>query len=97
MKPAYARLFTPNLNIPTLELAQEWYSMTSSYSRLNLTYDPDIFPALSGLANSLSPWGLGTYLAGLWSTHPPLGLSWQTGSITANRSGRQPSMYLAPC
>ncbi|RGP61095.1 hypothetical protein FLONG3_10650 [Fusarium longipes] len=56
-----------------------WYSMIDSYSRRNLSYEHDKFPAIAALAKSFSQtFKDQTYLAGLWESDIHKGLLWST-------------------
>jgi hypothetical protein len=60
--------------------AQLWRTMVSRYSRLNLTMEKDIFPALSGLAKQINREIKDAYVAGLWKKSLPIDLLWQVSS-----------------
>lgn len=47
-------------------LAIAWTQLIEDYTRLTLTYDKDIFPAISGLAKEFQKVVKSEYLAGLW-------------------------------
>jgi hypothetical protein len=63
-------------------VAGRWAALVEDYKRLDLTFDGDIFPALSGLAKAYSS-VLGTrYYAGLWEEFLPEGLAWHSTGTT---------------
>lgn len=47
------------------DMADQWRSMIGTYTRMALSFEKDIFPALSGLAKTFQPFR-STYFAGLW-------------------------------
>ena len=49
----------------TLRLEQ-WHNLVSEYTRMDLSFASDIFPALQGVARQFSRHKSGRYLAGLW-------------------------------
>ncbi|KAK1749673.1 heterokaryon incompatibility protein-domain-containing protein [Echria macrotheca] len=59
------------------DLAWVWLDLVSEYLQLDLTYETDRLPALSGLAARFAHPELGTYLAGLWEATLPEGLLFQ--------------------
>lgn len=78
---------TPGWKPPfaTLELAgestievitEQWYKLILAYSGLQITYETDRLPALSGLASAFSRKLKTTYLAGLWESDLWRGLLW---------------------
>jgi hypothetical protein len=59
---------------PRDEISFGWLDFVSEFSRLNLTYETDRPPALSGLAKRFERPMLGRYLAGIWEGDLALGL-----------------------
>lgn len=58
-------------------LAHKWRKIVEFYCSLNLTYDTDKLPALSGLARQMSEMkSEAAYLAGIWSDSLDLDLLW---------------------
>lgn len=53
-----------------------WYRLVEDYTRLYLTYEKDIFPALSGFARSVQSATGWEYVAGLWRGMLPRALLW---------------------
>lgn len=71
----------------------QWHSIVEQFSALELTKDKDRLPALSGLAERMSPF-LGRYLAGLWEKTLRRNLGWRVDKIL---SGLQKSQeYRGP-
>jgi len=56
------------------ELGKAWFQMVGAYTTLNLTYESDRLPALSGLAVQFHRSYLGDYVAGMWLGTLPEGL-----------------------
>lgn len=54
----------------------QWYRIVRQYSERGLTYERDVFPALSGIAKKLQAFGMGAYLAGIWSSDLIRGMLW---------------------
>lgn len=74
-------------------LADEWHQIVAQYSALRLTKESDRLPALSGLAQRVSP-HFGTYLAGLWSETTVQDLMWRVNNLNAEH--RRPATYQGP-
>lgn len=73
----------------------QWHSIVEQFSALELTKDTDRLPALSGLAERMSPF-LGRYLAGLWQESLLRDLGWRvdkllSGLQKSKEEGRGPS------
>lgn len=79
------------------ELQQSWHDLIEDHSRLELTYESDIFPATSGLAKELQRVRESKYLAGLWENSLLEDLCWHVASWRPARitSGR-PTQWRAP-
>lgn len=76
----------------------EWQKLVSAYSGLDLTFDTDVLPALSGIA-SLWPCPVGDmYLSGLWKSSLPLELLWYRNTETTDHivGIRRSGTYCAP-
>ncbi|KAI1416501.1 HET-domain-containing protein [Hypoxylon sp. FL1857] len=66
---------------PSLQLAiSQWHHIVEQYSPLVLTRDTDRLPALSGLAERMTPY-LGKYLAGLWDRSFLRDLTWRVDKL----------------
>lgn len=75
------------------ELFQHWQRTVSQYSRLQLTHNTDILPALSGCARDIGRLTGDTYLAGLWRASLAEGMLWAVnGSVQHPR----PAVWRAP-
>ena len=59
-----------------LELYDRWYDLIKQYSTLELTYETDVFPALSGIAGFVQNATGDGYVAGLWRNDLQRGLLW---------------------
>jgi hypothetical protein len=73
-----------------------WLDLVSEFSRLDLTYEGDRLPALSGLAAKFLHCSMGDYFAGMWSQTLHLALLWE--SIWEEKSSTLPTGHspLAP-
>jgi hypothetical protein len=72
-----------------------WWSCVEQYSVRHLSAETDRLPAISGIAESLSECGLGSYGAGIWEADLPSGLLW--GVIPRHPAKpRRPAEYTAP-
>jgi hypothetical protein len=60
----------------TRETYRKWLFVAESFSRCRLTYQQDLFPALSGLARSFQAQLGDQYAAGLWHRDITQGLYW---------------------
>ncbi len=62
-----------------------WYRFVEAYTKLNITYDSDILPALAGLAKSFKDIGdTGNhYVAGIWEEDLLRGLLWRRVPLDA--------------
>lgn len=47
-------------------LFDRWYGILDMYSSMDISYDSDRLPALSGLAKRFQEFGCGDYVAGIW-------------------------------
>lgn len=74
-----ARLHGGNLSHLVADgLKEVWHSLVENYSRLKLTYESDIFPALSGAAKWMERYRNTPYLAGLWRDSIVEDLLWRS-------------------
>ena len=77
--------------LSTEELGTVWLNLVEDYTRRELTYEDDIFPALMGLASKFESSELGTFLAGIWERDLAKGLMWQyCGAEIARRRPMKP-------
>lgn len=68
-----------------------WHRLVEEYSKLELSYELDILPALSGIAALLEPFQGSTYLAGLWEESLFQDLLWYS-----ERPGEGPAVTPRP-
>jgi hypothetical protein len=56
-----------------------WYKFVEAYTKLNITYDSDLLPALAGLAKNFNDIDdlRSNYVAGIWEEDLPRGLLWR--------------------
>jgi len=64
---------------------EAWALLTMLFSNTNLTYEEDILPCLSALANRTQRQTSGTYLAGIWQEDIPACLAWHTYTYNTSR------------
>ncbi|CAI4214482.1 unnamed protein product [Parascedosporium putredinis] len=69
-----------------------WSSIVRDYTALYLTFEKDVFPALSGIARQMSHLTGSRYVAGLWEDSLLSGLCWHVDG----RSSRPSEMLLEP-
>jgi hypothetical protein len=94
LKSLFARASMPDPPLRMLRFA--WHDLVSEFSRLDLTYETDRLPALSGLAEKFSRPALGQYLAGIWAKDIATGLGFRSFSqpfnhIPTNRLPKAPT------
>ncbi|TVY76001.1 hypothetical protein LSUE1_G003927 [Lachnellula suecica] len=71
----------------TSDVLAEWLLVITAYTRLNLTFRRDMYPALSGLARTVSLKAtetgnpLGSYCAGLWGNYLHTCLFWKPEKV----------------
>lgn len=74
-------------------LHELWLGLLHHYSTLDLSYESDLLPALSGLAKLWESRGAGKYLAGFWEDYILESITWET---TGTRAHRRSKEYRAP-
>lgn len=62
--------------LESYQLSVAWHRLVENYTALNLSYERDIFPALSGIAQTFQTVKQSRYLAGLWQSSALLDLLW---------------------
>ncbi|SPO06299.1 uncharacterized protein DNG_08988 [Cephalotrichum gorgonifer] len=78
------------------EVARRWLNLVGDYSMLDMTFERDIFPALSGLAKVFrNLMGVG-YQAGLWDGFIVPGLLWSPVTGSKKKWGCRPREWRAP-
>ncbi|KAF2805554.1 HET-domain-containing protein [Mytilinidion resinicola] len=79
--------------VPSQDLVESWHKLVRSYSFLDLTFESDIFPALSGVAKEMQQRRNGPlYYAGLWGDSLEKDLFWYVTSSPV----RAPAVWRAP-
>ncbi|KAI0101350.1 heterokaryon incompatibility protein-domain-containing protein [Nemania sp. FL0031] len=73
-------------------LRDRWHEIVAEYTSLDLTFEKDMFPALSGVAKQMQRVRGSRYLAGLWEDNLIEDLLWGTFSLYAER----PAKWRAP-
>lgn len=76
LKPLVAKVERPGLIYEDFSMI--WMDLVSEFTRLDLTYESDRLPAISGLAAKLTNTCLGDYLAGMWTNMFPVGLLYES-------------------
>ncbi|KAF2654862.1 HET-domain-containing protein, partial [Lophiostoma macrostomum CBS 122681] len=71
-----------------------WLDLVSEFTRLDLTYEDDRLPALSGLAAKFLNRSMGDYFAGMWSATLNVSLLWE--SIWEQQDFVQPNSHHPP-
>ncbi|ROT37165.1 HET-domain-containing protein [Sodiomyces alkalinus F11] len=81
-------------------VANRWAGLVEEYTALDLTFESDIFPALSGLAKSYRSILGSRYCAGLWERFLHEGLLWHVAGGTMDQDhwaqARRPGLWRAP-
>jgi hypothetical protein len=77
-------------------LTIRWHEIIKHYSRLDLTIESDLLPAIAGLAREAEGCRTGSYLAGLWEDSLIEDLLWRVDQLGPGRSERRPALYRAP-
>jgi len=65
-------------NLPSRHIANIWREIVQDYTQMNLTYERDIYPAISGVAKIMSSIVKSRYIAGLWQSNLIEDLLWST-------------------
>jgi hypothetical protein len=92
-KKEHAKALTSGSNIHSLN--DRWRRMVRSYVELNLTYESDRLPALSGVAKQMLTVRKGRYLAGLWEDSLFEDLMWWVTESDCPQA-RRPKEWRAP-
>jgi hypothetical protein len=71
-----------------------WYDFVMLYGKCDLTFASDVFPAISGIASSISRASGDQYVAGLWKSDLHRGLMWTAPDSTSSRADLR--YYRAP-
>ncbi|OAA78454.1 Heterokaryon incompatibility [Akanthomyces lecanii RCEF 1005] len=84
------------------QLSVSWHRLVEAYTALHLSFDKDVFPALSGIAKTFQSVARTAYLAGLWQSSLILDLAWHAHTSSASPStflehdDMPPTIYRAP-
>jgi hypothetical protein len=83
------------------DMHTRWLEIVDAYSRLDLSYESDKFPAISGLALEFQRQTGDEYLAGLWKSDLHRALLWRPAgvdniSMPSKSLRRQPKQWRAP-
>ena len=74
-----------------------WQDILQEYTSRSLTFQEDVLPALSAIAEAFQPFVGDQYLAGLWSGSAlPVLLIWHATFSTTGRLRPEPTEYLGP-
>jgi hypothetical protein len=88
---AYTRSFTPYHLSDADTRNRYWHNIVQEYTRMALTYDGDIFPALQGVADIVQQYCGCAYYAGLWEDSLSRDLLWYSPT-----PGVRPRKFRAP-
>ncbi|PSN74669.1 HET-domain-containing protein [Corynespora cassiicola Philippines] len=67
-----------------MEIIDSWYTVVLQYSRLQLTFPRDVFPAIAGIAQTFHKATGFRYIAGLWVEDIHTGLLWYRRGLETN-------------
>lgn len=97
-KTYFSRHYWTTLSDSELELC--WHRLVEEYTKLDLTLDKDILPAISGLAKQFQSVVNSEYLAGLWKRTLVADLLWHVDGFNADRDDgvqrQRPARWRAP-
>jgi hypothetical protein len=78
-------------------IANFWHDLVGQYSQLALTYEKDIFPAISAVVRDMQHSRIDPYVAGLWQGDLCQDLLWTTvWNRNSSALPRRPSTWRAP-
>lgn len=83
------------------KLIKVWHMLVEDYTRLHLTFESDIFPAMSGIAKSFQQYTKSEYVAGMWEKSLLCDLAWHKGAMSDNSAEniqwyQRPKTWRAP-
>lgn len=88
------------VNNARFKAPENWYQILTEYTKLDLSHESDIFPALQGVAQLMQSQRQTRYYAGLWEDTFLLDLLWTCGAYDNYWSNPprsiQPEDYRAP-
>lgn len=93
--PAYWNTLTPQA------LDRCWHQLVEDYTSLDLTFEKDIFPAISGIAKRFQAARPSTYIAGMWENSLLSDMLWTAAPAAGNENSStswacRPSTWRAP-
>lgn len=74
------------LNQDPTDLYNAWYDLVMLYGKCNLSFQSDIFPAISGIAQAIGKATGDEYFAGHWKNDLHRGLIWTAPDSTVSRN-----------
>ncbi|UKZ61538.1 uncharacterized protein TrAtP1_002801 [Trichoderma atroviride] len=82
-------------------LIKVWHMLVEDYTRLHLTFESDIFPAMSGIAKSFQQYTKSEYVAGMWAKSLLCDLAWHKETISSSSTEnvewhQRPKAWRAP-
>lgn len=82
-------------------LIKVWHMLVEDYTRLHLTFESDIFPAMSGIAKSFQQHTKSEYVAGMWAKSLLCDLAWHKETISSSSTEnvewhQRPKAWRAP-
>jgi hypothetical protein len=77
-------------------ITRKWHIAVNKYSRLDLTFTSDAFPALSGVAHVFAKCLDDEYLAGLWKKNLVADLLWYRNKTEPYLENPVPTTWRAP-
>jgi hypothetical protein len=66
------------------KLIKVWHMLVEDYTKLHLTFESDIFPAMSGIAKNFQQYANSGYVAGMWSKSLLCDLAWHKETISSS-------------
>lgn len=82
LKSMFTSAFKGHIDHQMLALA--WVDLVSEFSRLDLSYESDRLPALSGLAAKFTHTSLGNYFAGMWTASLAICLLYESNQFMSS-------------
>ncbi|KAK1246314.1 hypothetical protein MKX08_000116 [Trichoderma sp. CBMAI-0020] len=82
-------------------LIKVWHMLVEDYTRLHLTFESDIFPAMSGIAKSFQKYAKSEYVAGIWAKSLLCDLTWHKETVSSSSTEnvewhQRPKSWRAP-
>lgn len=74
------------------QVQPDWRSTVEKYTKTRLTFDKDVFPAISGVVKNMQRYRMDRYLAGVWEASILDDLAWRA----MDNSVPRPKTWLAP-